>query len=52
METEDKVTYSRPPGWKPTPKPKHHHVLGKAGLKVAYLPWGGFVEVKYRDKGQ
>lgn len=32
--SEAEVKYSRPIGWTPTPKPTHHHILAKAGLKV------------------
>lgn len=49
MKTEE-VTYSRPIGWTPTPKPLHHHILAKAGLKVIpNWPSTGWVEVEYRD---
>lgn len=49
----EEVVYSRPPGWKPTPKQLHNHILSKAGLKVGSI-WGffdpaGFTEVKHKN---
>ena len=50
MKTEE-VTYSRPIGWTPTPKPPHHHILAKAGLKVvSKWPLTGPWELNNEDR--